>query len=480
MNRTKIVKSFSLYTIGQFLTQALSFILLPIYVSKLSTEEYGIVAFFMAFGVFLNAIMQYGFGATIMRYYFDFKSDAEGFKSFFSSVLIFMVATNIGLILLLSMGYSSLFELLGVEIDYDRYIAYVLGYSFLFTFPILNLTLFRVKDQPVNYLLFNLGQFAMSLAAIYYFVAILDGGALGKIKGEFWARIPLFLISIVLYANYFTIKGLSWGHIRKALKFGIPLMFQSMLWWGLYRLDYFLIENVLGSQYLGLYNVGFQISFVLITVGISFSLAWTPHFFSIAKNKNTPEVYGRLIGNFLMLLVLLASAILFFGKKILIVIGGSEYLGIFEFLPWLLFGAIFQGSYYLIHQTIQYSKRTISIPLILGLGVLIGFFLEYWAIGYFGLIGLGIVKFVVFMAVFLMTFAIGQRFYRMKLPFHKIWISFVILLLNYAATFYFGLDLNSLLIKGGLLLANVVAIWFLLPFFSKEEKNIVIRKFKTI
>ncbi|WP_042496346.1 oligosaccharide flippase family protein, partial [Algibacter lectus] len=88
-------KDVSLYTIGQFLSQTLSFILLPIYINQLSVDEYGVVAVFMAVGTLLNALMQYGFSPTIMRYYFEFKDNSKKFKSFFSSILIFLFVGNV-------------------------------------------------------------------------------------------------------------------------------------------------------------------------------------------------------------------------------------------------------------------------------------------------------------------------------------------------------------------------------------------------
>ena len=472
----KIAKSFSLYTIGQFLTQALSFILLPIYINKLSQEEYGIVAFFMAFGFFLNAVMQYGFSPTLLRYYFDFKENQQKLKSYISTLLIFMILGNIFILLLIVLFQGELFGFLSSGMDYERYIYYIIGYSFLFTFPLLTLALFRVKGQPKKYLLFNIVQFAMSFLLIYYFVAILEAGALGKIKGEFWARVPLFLFSFYLYKDYITCKGLKVEYLKSALKFGIPLMLQSLLWWGLYRLDFFLIENNLGSEGLGLYNVAFQISFVLITIGISFSLAWTPHFFAIADQKRTPILYGNLMGNFCLLLSLSASLILFFGKEIILMMGGEKYLGIFEFLPWLLFGAVFQSSYYLAHQTIQYSKKTVSIPVILGLGVLIGFVAEYLVVKRFGLMGISIVKFFTFGSVFILTFMVGQKSYKVKLSANKITIALSLLAMNYGLSSFLGEDVRSIAFKTLILVANVILIWKILPFFTENERKMILKK----
>ncbi|GAL82103.1 polysaccharide biosynthesis protein [Algibacter lectus] len=360
----------------------------------------------------------------------------------------------------------------------SAYIYYVIGYSFFFTFPLLSLSVFRVEGKAKQYFFFNLVQFFISFAVIYYFVVLQKDGALGKIKGEFWARLPLFIVSFYLYRKYFTLKGLDFSYIKKSLNFGIPLMFQSLLWWGLYRLDYFLIEKELGSTSLGLYNVAFQISFVVITLGISYSLAWTPHFFSIAKEKSTPKFYGNLIGNYFMLLTIVSTGIYFLGYHILEIIGGEKYLGIFEFLPCLLIGAIFQSGYYLIHQTIQYSKKTWSIPFILGLGVLVGFTLEYLFINKLELLGISIIKVLTFCSIFVLTYLKGQSYYKINIPRNKIIITIIFLVVNFSVGFILDYSITSLIIKLFILIFSVLGLWFFLPFFSEEEKEIISKKLK--
>ena len=474
----KFSKNVSLYTIGQFLSQALSFVLLPIYISQLSVDEYGIVAVFMAIGTFLNALMQYGFSPTIMRYYFEYKDHPEKFKSFFSSLLFFLFGGNILIVLTLCIVHNFIYQFTISNEDVTIYIYYVIGYSFFFTFPLLNLSLFRVEGKAKKYFIFNLIQFFISFVVIYFFVVIQKDGALGKIKGEFWARLPLFLASFYLYRKYFTLQGLALSYLKRALNFGIPLMFQSILWWGLYRLDYFLIEKELGSTSLGLYNVAFQISFVVITLGISYSLAWTPHFFSIANEKRTPILYGNLIGNYFMFLTIVSSGIYFSGYHVLKLIGGAKYLEIFDFLPWLLIGAIFQSGYYLIHQTIQYSKKTWSIPLILGLGIFVGFAFEYLIINKLELLGISIIKVITFSTLFVLTYLKGQSYYKIKIPLNKIIIAILVLIVNFSVGYILDYSITSLGLKLFTLIISILGLWFFLPFFSEEEKEMIRKKMK--
>lgn len=474
----KFFKTFSIYTFGQFLTQALSFVLLPIYINQLSKEDYGIVGAFMAIATFLNALMQYGLSPTVMRYYYDYKNDPKKFKSFISTLLLFLFGVNVLIVFLLLLCNQYIFHFVLPDINISDYIFYVIGYSFLFTFPLLNLSLFRVHGEAKKYLYFNVIQFFTSFTIIYFFVVIQKGGALGKIKGEFWARVPLFLWSFYLYSKYFTLKELKMDYIKRAINFGIPLMFQSLLWWGLYRLDYFLITKELGSTALGLYNVAFQISFVVITIGISFSLAWTPHFFSIAEKESTPRLYGTILGNYFMILAVVSVLIYYFGASFLNFIGGEKYLEIFTFLPFLLLGAIFQSSYYLIHQTIQYSKKTWSIPIILCIGVIVGFLMEYMVVKKYELLGLSIVKVFVFIFVFALTFIVGQKHYKINLSKKKIISTILFLLVNFSVGFMFDNNVLSLIIKSIVLIGSLGSLWFVFPFFTNEERVFLINKIK--
>ena len=93
-----LLKNFSYYTLGQLITQLLSLLLLPLYLIKLSVEEYGIVASIMSVSIFLNALMQYGICPAIMRFYYDFEKKSKEFSGFFTSLLVYTIISNLILI----------------------------------------------------------------------------------------------------------------------------------------------------------------------------------------------------------------------------------------------------------------------------------------------------------------------------------------------------------------------------------------------
>lgn len=472
-----LAKNFSLYTVGQLLTQLLSIILLPLYLKKLTVEEYGIVASLMTAATLLNAIMQYGAGPAIMRYYYIYNVESRSFKGFFTSILLFNFCANIVLLSIIYLTYQNVFAFILPEIDISTYIIYVVFYSFFFSFPILNLSLFRVESKPVSFLLFSLTQFILSFAFIYYMVAILNEGALGKIKGEFWARLPLFVFGFYLFKKYIDFSAIKIKYIKEGLKYGIPLMFQAILWWGLYKMDYFLISRELGNEGVGLFNVGFQVSYLLITLGISFSLAWTPHFFSIAENKDTKKLYGNLIGNFFMLLSLLGILAILFVSDVLVFLGAKEYLIINAFLPYLILGAIFQGGYYMVQQLLFYTKNTYLIPLILGGFLIIIFSLEFLLLPIYGLIGISIIKAIGFICIFVTTLLVGKKKYYFKLNYQKINVVLLLLAFNGIVIFFVNMIEFGIFIKSIYFLVNLIIVWGL-KFFTRDETTFINKMIK--
>ena len=141
-------------------------------------------------------------------------------------------------------------------------------------------------------------------------------------------------------------------------------------------------------------------------------------------------------------------------------------------------GAIFQSSYYLIHQTIQYSRKTCSIPLILGLGILASFILEYVFIKEYKLFGISIIKILTFGFVFILTFYVGQKHYKIRVPRVKIISAIIILAVNFGIGFFLDYELSDFIIKLLILLSSIVIVLYFLPFFSLREKSILFKKLK--
>ncbi|MDZ7672400.1 MAG: oligosaccharide flippase family protein [Halanaerobiales bacterium] len=69
----KIVKNTSLYTIGNILPKAISFLLLPLYTKFLTPEDYGILNSMILLRTFLIVFMTMAINKSVYRLYFDYE-----------------------------------------------------------------------------------------------------------------------------------------------------------------------------------------------------------------------------------------------------------------------------------------------------------------------------------------------------------------------------------------------------------------------
>lgn len=78
---SQLLKNTAYYTIGNFTSKAVNFLLLPLYTSYLTPDEYGIVNSMEVFSNILLIFFTLGLERAIYRLYHDFKT-TKGQKDF--------------------------------------------------------------------------------------------------------------------------------------------------------------------------------------------------------------------------------------------------------------------------------------------------------------------------------------------------------------------------------------------------------------
>ncbi|OOG68004.1 hypothetical protein B0E43_22705 [Algoriphagus sp. A40] len=126
-------------------------------------------------------------------------------------------------------------------------------------------------------------------------------------------------------------------------------------------IDRFLINDILGSEAVGLYVGVFQISSVLQVLGSSFSAAWFPWVFNyLADNKtsgNILEYSFSLLGLF----AIVCSFFYVFMDNFMYFILGSNFIDGEFLLFGFVLGIFFQITYWIFSPIIQYNKKNLVL-----------------------------------------------------------------------------------------------------------------------
>ena len=123
-----MIKDTFIYTLGNIIPKIGQFILLPIYTSFLSPEEYGVVSSMLVFHSVIIIFFSLSLEHSIVRLYFDFDEE-ESRRDYFGtmSLTILFFSTICMLILFVSNNFvGKIYE----SIEFHPLFTYVIFYSF--------------------------------------------------------------------------------------------------------------------------------------------------------------------------------------------------------------------------------------------------------------------------------------------------------------------------------------------------------------
>jgi len=81
----------SIFTVGQLLTSATAFLLIPVYTRFLTPEDFGIVGYLLVVSQFLGVVLMFGFHGAQTRFYYEYKENKEEIGKFLFSINIYLI-----------------------------------------------------------------------------------------------------------------------------------------------------------------------------------------------------------------------------------------------------------------------------------------------------------------------------------------------------------------------------------------------------
>lgn len=329
----ELAKNTGILFIGKISTQFVSFLLLPLYTAKLSTEAYGTLDLYTTVANILIPILSLQLEQGIFRFLL---TQEETEDKIFSSVSFFLLVSSA----LLALVYIPLSKAVSIE-----YAGLVLTYYIALLF---STVMQQIPRGYGNYTQFTLISFLSSTVSIVFtviFICCFNRG----IEGVLIARIISSLVVIIfifikskIYSKL-RITSISWPCLKSLLKYSIPLVFNQLASWVVNYSDRIIIISFLGIATNGIYAVANRF-FSLITSMLNiYNMAWTE---SVTKSLSDYDrvAYHNKILSLTMNLFLLVATCVTAGIGILFnyFIDPSYDSAYFQ-IPILVYAAVFSG-----------------------------------------------------------------------------------------------------------------------------------------
>ena len=362
MNKKKqLAKNTLIIFLGRACTYFISFLLLPLYTSYLTTKDYGIVDLIQTYVTLLVPIITLELEMSIFRYVVDARGNNKDTKKLIS---------NDFYVLFISLTVFSIFYLIitcFINIPY-RFIILIDIIICVFSGNFLQVVrgFGRTVDYAISCVITGVTTIVSNIILIVFFKM----GAVGMISSMTVANLlgALYLLFRLKLYSYIDFKLVDHKLLKEMYKYSIPLVPNGISWWIVNVSDRSIISFVLGASYNGIYAISNKFSTIISSLTGVFNLSWAE---SAALHINSPdrdEFFSDITNSVLKLfsaLGILMIAMIPFVYPILI---DKKFSDGYYYIPFLVLGCVFNVAICLYSQVYLAKKlsKQVAVTAIIG------------------------------------------------------------------------------------------------------------------
>lgn len=368
MNQKKqLFKNTVIIAIGKLSTQIISFLLLPLYTSKLSPEEYGTYDFLVTLSIFLLPIITMLMEESMFR----FLIDAEDLKSKKRVITATIAYTVIG---------TAIFSIIaGIIMGIMKY-----EYAIVFLLFIISNILIGLSNALARgtgkIKLYSFSNFILGASTIVLNILFIVSLKLG-VNGLLWSNTIANTLTAVIVLmklhlpQFVSRKDLSKKTLTDMLKYSIPLVPNNLSWIIISLSDRLMLTGMVGPEANGIYSIANKFPNIIYTFYGFFSTAWKESAAKILKEDNKVQYYNSIykdIKFFLKAIVLGLIAIMPFAFPVFI---GSSYNEAYLYIPILVISIYytnmsnFYGGIFTAYKNTKIMGSTTVLAAIINIGI---------------------------------------------------------------------------------------------------------------
>lgn len=327
MNRTKrMIRSSAIYTLGNVLSKAMVFFLLPVYTKHLSAEEYGIYDIEISNVTVLSTFLFFEAASMILRFLLTTKDKEDQCDVLTNSMAILCYSTIAYFAIM--MCFSTVFRF--------PYCAFLTAYGFLcVVLPTIGYT---ARGFGYSKLYAIAGVVDAAITAICSIILIVFLG--WKVEALFLSGIVghMVAIGILQYKlrvhRYIRKAYLSWRKQQEMIAFAFPLALTTLTFWLYSAFDKNIIASRLSIADNGYYAIATKFSTIFMIAMSGLSAAWQEMAFSEKSVKEEKAAFfSEALKKFMALLGIVTFIFLTGTKVVFPVMVNRSYLHAESLIP---------------------------------------------------------------------------------------------------------------------------------------------------
>jgi len=495
----KLAGQTALYGLSSIVGRLLNYFLVPWYTRIFDQSQFGVVTDLYAYTVVFLILLTYGMETA----FFNFSKTEKDPDSIYTTGLLSLICTSLLFGIFIYTFQETIASLLGYEENglFVLWIAIIIALDAMLSLPFAKL---RREGKALQFAVIKLLNIGSNIALNILFLLVIPHaftvGYAMEYKPLYDSIDPIgYVFFSNLIASIFTailllpvcLKGhgvYSIGLHKKMLRYGLPLLFAGLAGSVNEVFDRILLKYLLvipdfvhdSSEYvlsqIGIYGANYKLSIVMTLFIQTFRYAFEPFFFSNSDQKDSKELYARILKYFVI-----------FGLSIfLFVMLGIDFFQFFigesfreglHIVPILLVANLFLGIVFNLSLWFKVTDNTKYGALIAGIGALITIVSNVVLIPFLGYTGSAWATLICYVSMACISYLLGQKHYKIdydlkSIAVYIIFAGFVYAIVealpSFGTAFNYGLRAIALSLFVG---ASVLYEWKQLKRKNYEIEN---------
>jgi len=385
----RLGKDSLIYGVGSVVMRFIGLLLLPVFTTYLTPEDYGILAMLAILSMIAQPVFSLGLSAAMGPSYFQ-GGDLEAKAKTVWTALAIHTVMGVMLVFLAWLLPSQLCRLVMLDPDNAMLVSLSLTGCAITILSTSMTQRVMFEQQAGLYVAITLATAIISLSLSVLLVAFLDWGVLGmvvaQLAGNLIAFLALFSVSIRTTKPAFSRETL-----LELLRLGFPMVPSFAFLFIITHSNKYLIEWLIGIKAVGVYAIGFNMGMVLSILTSGIATAWYPFFMSyIERQKEVEVLFGKIFTYYVFCCGTICLLFFFFAKPVVILLTKSPFHDAHQIVGWIALSFMFQGAFNFFLPGFYYLKEIKYVTVIQGIAAVVSLAVNYPLISIIGTTGAAI------------------------------------------------------------------------------------------
>lgn len=410
----ELIKHFFVYGLGATIGKFLSVLLLPIYASVFTPEDYGCLDLILTLSTIVSVFGMMQLETGLQRFYYEYKNN----KNRCILVSTALVATTVITLFftILSLIFIPLISESFLEGKYQM----ELIVSFLSMLPLNVLTIIfvdlRYRDKSVVYMILTVTQVLLSAVAAIVAVKVFHFGIMGVIAANTLTQFLIMGVAFIIWSHWVGKILINVKMLKKMFSFGLP-QFPARL--GSISNSYinrFFMVSMLTVSAIGIYSVSLKISSAFQLIQMAFQLAWLPFLYKTLTEPDHREKIVRYYKEIIFVVSIFVFIFSLYSEEITLLLTNESYLDASHYVPLLSFYFSLFILKEIVDVGVNVTKKSKYTSYIFGVATVVNIVLLYFLTPRLSIYGVALALLLSNFVLFYLTLIVSERLYPVHFP----------------------------------------------------------------